>query len=107
MRRARRVALVAALILAVVAAPGLASLTTAAPSPEAAVRVPTPVAGEKASLRGGTAHVRLLGVNDLHGYLQPPYAVDGRKVGGAAYLAAYLVGRRGDWVNVRDGKDFI
>ncbi len=39
---------------------------------------------------GGTAEVKLLGVNDFHGNLEPSGAVDGRAVGGAAYLDAYL-----------------
>jgi 5'-nucleotidase len=38
-----------------------------------------------------TATVQLLGVNDFHGNLEPPpRQVDGRTVGGAAYLGAYL-----------------
>jgi 5'-nucleotidase len=34
--------------------------------------------------------IQLLGVNDFHGNLEPPRQVDGRTVGGAAYLASYL-----------------
>ncbi len=34
--------------------------------------------------------IHLLGVNDFHGNLEPPRQVDGRTVGGAAYLASYL-----------------
>jgi 5'-nucleotidase len=34
--------------------------------------------------------IQLLGVNDFHGNLEPPRQVDGRWVGGAAYLDAYL-----------------
>ncbi len=36
------------------------------------------------------ADVQLLGVNDFHGNLEPPRLVNGRSVGGAAYLDAYL-----------------
>jgi len=36
------------------------------------------------------ANIQLLGVNDFHGNLEPPRQVDGRTVGGAAYLDAYL-----------------
>jgi 5'-nucleotidase len=34
--------------------------------------------------------IQLLGVNDFHGNLEPPRQVNGRTVGGAAYLDAYL-----------------
>jgi 5'-nucleotidase len=37
-----------------------------------------------------TATVQLLGVNDFHGNLEPPRQINGRTVGGAAYLGAYL-----------------
>lgn len=40
--------------------------------------------------KGQTVNVQILGVNDFHGNLEPPYAVSGRMTGGAAYLAAYL-----------------
>jgi 5'-nucleotidase len=36
------------------------------------------------------ADVQLLGVNDFHGNLEPPRTIDGRTVGGAAYLDAYM-----------------
>ena len=39
---------------------------------------------------GRTTNIQLLGVNDFHGNLEPPRQVDGRTVGGAAYLASYL-----------------
>ncbi|HET7479455.1 MAG TPA: 5'-nucleotidase C-terminal domain-containing protein [Rubrobacteraceae bacterium] len=36
------------------------------------------------------ADVQLLGVNDFHGNLEPPRTLNGRAVGGAAYLDAYM-----------------
>ncbi|CAA9453977.1 MAG: 5'-nucleotidase [uncultured Rubrobacteraceae bacterium] len=39
---------------------------------------------------GRIADVQILGFNDFHGWLQSPRAIDGRPVGGAEYLAAYL-----------------
>ncbi len=36
------------------------------------------------------ARVRILGINDLHGNLEPPGMVGGEMTGGAAYLASYL-----------------
>lgn len=39
---------------------------------------------------GRIANVQILGFNDFHGWLQSPRAINGRPVGGAAYLAAYL-----------------
>jgi len=78
----------AALILALLLAPGLVSFTQA--GPKNGPPPSTPASGEKAALRGGTANVRLLGVNDFHGYLERPDPVNGRRAGGAAYLAAYL-----------------
>ncbi len=38
----------------------------------------------------GTANVRVLGVNDLHGNLEPPLAEGGRASGGVAYLDAHM-----------------
>jgi 5'-nucleotidase len=42
--------------------------------------------------QGGLAHVRLLGVNDLHGHLEPPRGASGRvsPLGGAANLAGHM-----------------
>jgi 5'-nucleotidase len=87
MSRARRTIMVVLVILAILATPGLISFTEADP-PQS--RVQAPRTGEKASLRSGEASVRLLGVNDFHGNLESPFALEGRAVGGAAYLAAYL-----------------
>ncbi len=80
----------AALVLALLLAPGLVSFTQAGPPKGPPLPTATPSSGEKAALRGGTANVRLLGVNDFHGYLAPPDPVNGRRAGGAAYLVAYL-----------------
>lgn len=38
----------------------------------------------------GTAEVRILGLNDLHGHLEPPHEEGGRPVGGVAALAGYM-----------------
>ena len=45
---------------------------------------------DKPAPEGRTTNIQLLGVNDFHGNLQPPRQVNGRTVGGAAYLDAYL-----------------
>ncbi|MGH3144280.1 MAG: metallophosphoesterase, partial [Rubrobacter sp.] len=88
--RQRVKAALAALVLALVLAPGLVSFTEAGQPKGPPLMMVTPPSGEKAGLRGGTANVRLLGANDLHGNLEPPDPVDGRRAGGAAYLAAYM-----------------
>ena len=85
MRRARRAAAVVALVLLVALAPLLVSLTPEEPvaedrTPPAAVRAPR---DEPPAV--GTAKIRLLGVNDLHGYLERT-----GESPGAAYLAAHL-----------------
>ena len=36
------------------------------------------------------SNFQLLGVNDFHGNLEPPRAINGRTVGGAAYLDSYM-----------------
>lgn len=41
-------------------------------------------------LRGPTASIRILAVNDFHGHLMAGHRADSRPVGGAAVLAAYL-----------------
>ena len=38
----------------------------------------------------GTVNLQILGVNDFHGNLESPRAIDGRTVGGAAYLDTYM-----------------
>lgn len=43
--------------------------------------------GEKQT---GSVNVRVLGLNDLHGNLEPPSTVAGRPVGGVAALAGYM-----------------
>ena len=85
MRRARQAAAVVALVLLVALAPLLVSLTPEEPvaedrTPPAAVRAPR---DEPPAV--GTAKIRLLGVNDLHGYLERT-----GESPGAAYLAAHL-----------------
>ena len=47
-------------------------------------------AESRPSSEGQTTNIQLLGVNDFHGNLEPPRQVNGRTVGGAAYLGAYL-----------------
>ncbi|MEW6635430.1 MAG: 5'-nucleotidase C-terminal domain-containing protein [Actinomycetota bacterium] len=44
----------------------------------------------KPAPEGRIVEVQILGFNDFHGWLQSPRSVDGRSVGGAGYLAAYL-----------------
>lgn len=39
---------------------------------------------------GGSVNVRILGLNDLHGHLEPPSTIEGGLVGGVAALAGYL-----------------
>lgn len=39
---------------------------------------------------GGNVDVRILGLNDLHGHLQPSQTESGRHIGGAATLAGYM-----------------
>ncbi|ABG03282.1 5'-Nucleotidase-like protein [Rubrobacter xylanophilus DSM 9941] len=69
------VALAAALALAL-------SLARAADAESGPKNEPVP--------EGRIAEVQILGFNDFHGWLQSPRSVDGRPVGGAEYLAAYL-----------------
>ena len=69
-------ALLAGAALALAAAGAAASSDTAA----------RPVQNRKA----GLVELKLLGINDLHGNLEPPSTVDGRPVGGVAFLAAWL-----------------
>ncbi len=85
MRRARRPAAVAALTLLVALTPLMISLTPEEPvaegrKPPAVVRAP-----RDAPPADGTAKIRLLGVNDFHGYLERT-----GESAGAAYLAAHL-----------------
>lgn len=40
--------------------------------------------------KGQSRVIKILGFNDLHGQLSPPPAIEGRPIGGAAALAAYL-----------------
>ena len=82
MRRARRGAAVAALVLLIPLTPLLISLSTEEPG--AGAREPREARPEESRGRG-TAEVRLLGVNDLHGYLERT-----GESPGAAYLAAHL-----------------
>ncbi|HEX5850275.1 MAG TPA: 5'-nucleotidase C-terminal domain-containing protein [Rubrobacter sp.] len=77
--RLRSLGLVASLCLALMLA--VASIWTASADSKPKPR-PVP--------EGRTATVQLLGVNDFHGNLEPPRQIDGRTVGGAAYLGAYL-----------------
>ena len=93
MNRAHRLSMAAALILIIFLAPTLTSLTS--PDPERTVlpakRTHAPTLEHPAALTAppptGTASIRLLGINDLHGNLEPPADGD---TGGAAYLAAHL-----------------
>lgn len=89
MRRARRAAAVVALALLVPLTPLLISLTPEE-EPVAEVRKPPePPEGRRAAPEEprarGTAEIRLLGVNDFHGYLERT-----GESAGAAYLAAHL-----------------
>ena len=43
-----------------------------------------------------SVEVQILGLNDLHGNLEPPAKVDGRSVGGVAYLGSHLDAARAD-----------
>jgi 5'-nucleotidase len=56
----------------------------------AAASIWTTSAESKPAPQDRTATVQLLGVNDFHSNLEPPRQIDGRNVGGAAYLGAYL-----------------
>ena len=88
MRRARRAAAVVALALLVPLTPLLISLTPEEPVAEDH-KPPKPPEGRRAVAeeprRRGTAEIRLLGVNDLHGYLERT-----GESAGAAYLAAHM-----------------
>lgn len=96
MKRARRMAMILALALTVLLTPALISLTQAEPRallepnpghPAALAQAPAEQLAEPLAepRPAGMADVRLLGVNDFHGNLEP---VGG--AGGAAYLAAYM-----------------
>lgn len=93
MKRAHRMTIAAALVLIMLLTPALISLTRTGPDETraSAQRPPGPPLEHPAALIAppptGTASVRLLGISDLHGNLEPP--ADGAS-GGAAYLAAYL-----------------
>lgn len=82
--RLRSVGLVSALALALMLALALAWSASAESRPDRGPRPERPVP------EGRIANVQILGINDFHGNLQSPRSVDGRPVGGAAYLAAYL-----------------
>lgn len=77
--RLRSVSLGASLLTAVMLALTLIWATNAESKPK-----------EKPAKNRGTTNIQLLGVNDFHGNLEPPRTIDGRSVGGAAYLDAYL-----------------
>jgi len=87
-RRARRAAAVVALALLVPLTPLLISLTPEEPVAEGR-KPPKPPEGRRAAPEEprarGTAEIRLLGVNDFHGYLERT-----GESAGAAYLAAHL-----------------
>lgn len=100
MKHVRRMTMAGALALTVLLTPALISLTQNEPRntrPEVRTPIEPPGAAHPAAMIQppvepqaepwpvGTADVRLLGVNDFHGNLEP---VGG--AGGAAYLAAYM-----------------
>ncbi len=61
-----------------------AALLSATRAPDVGARVPA-----RSSVAVPPVHVRILGINDLHGHLEPT-AVDGRQAGGVAWLASAL-----------------
>ena len=83
MRRGRRAAAVAALVVLVSLTPLLISLT--AEESRLEDRKPDAVPAREGPGPRGTTEIRLLGVNDFHGYLERS-----AESAGAAYLAAHL-----------------
>lgn len=47
----------------------------------------------------GPVSLQILAINDLHGYIEQTESLDGRPLGGAAYLSTYLLEREMDAVN--------
>ncbi len=91
-----RLHVAAVAVLALVLPP---SLVTAAAEPEGERhRAPAPVPDAKVHApKEGTVDLRILGVNDLHGNLEPLPGEEGRTVGGVASLDAHLDGRERDY----------
>ncbi|QIN84305.1 bifunctional metallophosphatase/5'-nucleotidase [Rubrobacter tropicus] len=97
MRRGRRAAAVTALVLLVSLTPLLISLTAEESRLEDRKSDAVPARGEPRPR--GTAEIRLLGVNDFHGYLERS-----AESAGAAYLAAQLDRHeRGSTIRVHAG----
>lgn len=92
MKRARRATMVVALIPAFLLVLGLVSLpvTGLAENALPILKLPETGATSEPGPKSGVEKLRILAVNDLHGNLEPLTDGEGRMVGGAAHLAAYL-----------------